>query len=200
MDQKRSDVSEDGWYQPLSDDTPELRTAFFHCQRVLDHYNALPADQPETRRKSLVALLASFGEGSIITPRLKCVYGRHLSIGDHVHINSDSVLSDDGYITVGDHVRMGPRVQLLTALHPVDDHLLRRAGWERTADVEIASDVWLGAGVIVCPGVTIGARSVIGAGSVVTRNLRADVFAAGSPCRVIRELIPEPARYRAESE
>jgi maltose O-acetyltransferase len=36
--------------------------------------------------------------------------------------------------------------------------------------------------------VTIGSRTVVGAGSVVTRSLPAGVFAAGNPCRVIREL------------
>ena len=34
----------------------------------------------------------------------------------------------------------------------------------------------------------VGARTTIGAGSVVTEPVPADVFAAGNPCRVIREL------------
>ena len=38
------------------------------------------------------------------------------------------------------------------------------------------------------PGVTIGSRAVIGAGSVVTRDIPDGVFAAGNPCRVIREI------------
>jgi maltose O-acetyltransferase len=36
--------------------------------------------------------------------------------------------------------------------------------------------------------VTIGSKSVIGAGSVLTRDIPSGVFAAGNPCRVIREL------------
>jgi maltose O-acetyltransferase len=36
--------------------------------------------------------------------------------------------------------------------------------------------------------VTIGDNCVIGAGSVVTRSIPANSFAAGVPCRVIREL------------
>jgi maltose O-acetyltransferase len=56
--------------------------------------------------------------------------------------------------------------------------------------VEISDDVWIGGGAIVCPGVRIGARSVIGAGAVVTRDIPPDVFAAGNPCRVIREIPP----------
>lgn len=52
----------------------------------------------------------------------------------------------------------------------------------------IGNNVWLGGGVIVCPGVTIGDNSVIGAGSVVTKDVPANVAAAGNPCRVIRAL------------
>lgn len=47
---------------------------------------------------------------------------------------------------------------------------------------------WLGGGVIVLPGVSIGDGAVIGAGSVVTRDIPANVTAAGNPCRVIREI------------
>ena len=50
------------------------------------------------------------------------------------------------------------------------------------------ANCWLGAGVVVLPGVTIGDNCVIGAGSVVTRDIPANSFAAGVPCRVIRTL------------
>ena len=40
----------------------------------------------------------------------------------------------------------------------------------------------------MCPGVTIGDNCVIGAGAVVTRDIPANSFAAGVPCRVIREI------------
>ncbi len=48
-----------------------------------------------------------------------------------------------------------------------------------------------GGGAIILPGVRIGSRAVIGAGSVVTRDVPDDVFAAGNPCRVIREIRDE---------
>ena len=54
--------------------------------------------------------------------------------------------------------------------------------------VHIGNDCWFGASVTVCPGVTIGDNCVIGAGSVVTRDIPANSFAAGVPCRVIRTL------------
>ena len=54
--------------------------------------------------------------------------------------------------------------------------------------VKIGNDCWLGARVTVCSGVTIGDGCVIGAGSVVVRDIPPHTFAAGNPCRVIRQL------------
>ena len=54
--------------------------------------------------------------------------------------------------------------------------------------VHIGNDCWIGANVTILPGVTIGNNCVIGAGSVVTRSIPDNSFAAGNPCRVIREL------------
>jgi maltose O-acetyltransferase len=78
-------------------------------------------------------------------------------------------------------------VQLYTATHPL--HYKERAsGLEAGKPITIGADVWVGGSAVICPGVSIGARSVIGAGSVVTKDIPADVFAAGNPCRVIRAL------------
>jgi maltose O-acetyltransferase len=94
---------------------------------------------------------------------------------------------------MGDDVQIGPSVQLLTATHPIDPDL-RRAKWESAEPITIGNNVWLGGGVIVTPGVTIGDNTVVGAGSVVTRDLPADVVAAGSPARVLRRIVDEADR------
>ena len=57
--------------------------------------------------------------------------------------------------------------------------------------ISIGADVWVGGSAIICPGVTIGDRCVIGAGSVVTRDIPADTFAAGSPCKVVKKINQE---------
>jgi maltose O-acetyltransferase len=54
--------------------------------------------------------------------------------------------------------------------------------------IDIGADVWVGGAALILPGVRIGSRAVIGAGSVVTRDVPDGVFAAGNPCRVIREI------------
>lgn len=173
------------WYRP---DDPELVAGRLACQRLVAAVNATGPDDRSRRRGLLVELLGSFGENSVIEPRFCCDYGEYINIGVNCFINYDAVLLDCAPITIGDNVSIGPRAQLVTALHPIDDVDARRDGWESAAPIDIGDDVWLAAGVIVCPGVSIGAGTVVGAGSVVTRNLPAGVLAVGNPCRVIRPL------------
>jgi len=90
-------------------------------------------------------------------------------------------------ITIGAACQLAPRVQLLTATHPIDPEP-RRIGWESAAPITLEDNVWLGGGVIVCPGVTIGKDTVVGAGSVVTRDLPPGVVAIGSPAKPHRAI------------
>lgn len=173
--------------EPYRADDPELVAGRQACQRLLEVFNVSPADD-ERSRHALQQLLGSLGEGSVILPRLQCDYGAQIAVGAGCFINYDAILLDCASITIGDNVSIGPRAQLVTALHPVDDHDARRAGWESASPIVIGDNVWLAAGVIVGPGVTIGANSVIGAGSVVISDIPAHVLAAGNPCRVIRGL------------
>lgn len=165
---------------------PELVASRQACQRLLEVFNATGADEQHRRRRVLGELLGSLGEGSQILPRFVCDYGSYIEIGARCFVNYDAILLDCAPIRIGDDVQIGPRVQLLTAQHPVDDRHARRQGWESAAPIVIGNNVWLGAGVIVCPGVTIGDDAVIGAGSVVTRDVPPAVLAVGNPCRVIR--------------
>lgn len=48
--------------------------------------------------------------------------------------------------------------------------------------------MWIGGNVVINPGVKIGSNVVIGSGSIVTRDIPDNVFAAGNPCRVIKEI------------
>ncbi len=168
------------------DSDPELLGERAACQRWLARFNA--ADDEGERQRTLKQLFGRCGADTRIMPRLLCDYGYNISIGANSFINYDAVLLDCATITIGDDVSIGPRVQLLTALHPMEDHEARRQRWESAAPITVGDNAWLGGGVIVCAGVDIGADTVIGAGSVVTRDIPARVFAAGNPCRVIRAL------------
>ena len=99
-------------------------------------------------------------------------------------------------VNIGDNVMLGTNVSLLTPTHPLrwqdrnpkpqpDGSILQL---EAGKPITIESNCWLAGNVTVIGGVTIGEGCVIGAGSVVTRDIPANSFAAGVPCRVIREI------------
>lgn len=54
--------------------------------------------------------------------------------------------------------------------------------------IKLCKGCQIGMGTIVMPGVTIGEGAIIGARSVVTKDVPAWTIAAGSPCKVLREL------------
>ena len=57
-----------------------------------------------------------------------------------------------------------------------------------TKPIILKDNVWIGDSAIVCKGVTIGENSIIGAGAVVTKNIPANVVAAGNPAKVVKNL------------
>jgi maltose O-acetyltransferase len=173
--------------EPYLASDPELAAELTRAAVLVEQYNATSATETDRRTKLLGELLGGMGDDVVIRPPVHFDYGYQTTIGRRTFINYGAVILDVGRISIGDEVQIGPNVQLLTPTHPMDA-AERRAGWEAQQPITIGDGGWLGGGVIVCPGVTIGDESVIGAGAVVTRDVPPRVFAAGNPCRVIREL------------
>lgn len=171
------------WYSAQDEELKKLRRK---ARLAMQALNASRDNAPE--RLALVqALLPKAGEGLWIEPPFYCDYGEHILLGDNVFFNFNCVVLDVALVTIGNNVMLGPNVQLYTATHSLDAQH-RRSGLEAGRPITIGDDCWIGGGAIINPGITIGARSVIGAGSVVTKDIPADVFAAGNPCQVIRHL------------
>lgn len=156
-------------------------------QQAAAAYNAASPSDPETRRALLHELFAQVGEDVEVRSPVHVDLGTRITIGDRTFVNFGLVALDVAEIRIGADVQIGPNVQLLTPLHPLDA-AQRRQKWEGGAPITIGDNVWLGGGVIVCPGVTIGADTVVGAGSVVAKDLPAGVLAVGNPAKVIRQL------------
>lgn len=72
--------------------------------------------------------------------------------------------------------------------HPLDPSARHADAMPEAKPVVIGRDVFIGARCIILKGVKIGDGAVIGAGSVVSRNIPANIIAAGNPARVIRKL------------
>jgi maltose O-acetyltransferase len=166
---------------------PQLSEERLQARLLLKQLNETPEDQPEERSRILKELLPHAGAGLWLQPPFYCDYGSNIYLGANVFFNFNCVVLDVAAVTIGSRTLFGPNVQVYTATHPMN-HVERAAGLEFAKPITIGQDVWIGGSAVICPGVSIGDRSVIGAGSVVTKDIPADVFAAGNPCKVIRLL------------
>ncbi|WP_207429772.1 sugar O-acetyltransferase [Pedobacter sp. SYSU D00535] len=164
----------------------ELTQMRAKARELLGRYNQLIAAPQEEKTNVLKELLGSCS-GIDIQPPFYCDYGSNIYAGKNFFMNFNCVILDCARVTIGDNVQCGPYVQIYTAYHPLIA-AERIKGPELASPITIGDNVWIGGGAIICPGVTIGENSTIGAGSVVTRDIPANVFAAGNPCRVIRQL------------
>lgn len=170
-------------YDPLD---PALAAARELARDLCQELNATREQDAEQRRHILTELFGHGGDTVWMQPPFFCDYGSNIFLGERVFFNFNCVVLDVCRVTIGDFTLFGPAVQIYTPVHPMNAELRRKQEFGKP--VEIGSDVWVGGGAIICPGVKIGSRSVIGAGSVVTRDVPAGVFAAGNPCRVVREI------------
>jgi maltose O-acetyltransferase len=166
---------------------PDLEAERQKTRELLRRYNQTEAE-PE-RQTILQQLLGAIGQNSIIWPPYYCSYGKNTYLGDHVFLNYMCVILDNNEVRIGNHVMIGPAVQIYTAAHDLQAET-RNQGWEVAKPIEIEDNVWIGGSAILLPGVRIGMNSVVGAGAVVTRSIPANTVVAGNPARVIRNIEP----------
>ena len=165
---------------------PELVSARAHARDLCQALNATREAEAQERRKILHELFGAGGDTVWMQPPFSCDYGVNIKLGERVFFNFNCVVLDVCPVLIGSFSLFRPAVQIYTPMHPLNTELRRREEFGRP--VAIGSDVWVGGGAIILPGVRIGSRAVIGAGSVVTRDIPESVFAAGNPCRVVREI------------
>ena len=186
---------------------PELRAIKRKTHDLNTAYNATLEGETERRAEILGEILGEFGEGGFIQGPIFFHYGKHTKIGKRLFGNFNLTVQDDARVTIGDCCNFGPNTTIVTPLHPMiaeerNAFTLPNGETKRLCyakPVKIGNNCWFGAGVTVCPGVTLGDNCVIGAGSVVTHDIPENSFAAGVPCRVIREISESDSlKYKPE--
>tara|TARA_Y100000361_G_scaffold145593_1_gene154959 strand:- start:1083 stop:1928 length:846 start_codon:yes stop_codon:yes gene_type:complete len=108
----------------------------------------------------------------------------NVKIGKHVGIFEGTIINPSESIEIGDDVGIGGEVMIWTHGAWLD---ITQGFPSDFGPVKIGNRVWLPARSIVLPNVSIGDDTVIGIGSVINRDLPSGCFAAGSPCKVIKE-------------
>lgn len=181
-------------YDPFCEGMPEERT---RAHRLCKLYNDTFDTETEKRAQLLKELFPSQGENVYIQGPIFVDCGTNTTIGNNSYANFNLTILDEGRVTIGENVFIGPNVSLLTPIHPLcyqdrnpffNPKTGNTTNLEYTAPITIGDNCWIAAGVTVCGGVTIGEGCVIGAGSVVTKSIPANSLAAGNPCRVIRPI------------
>ncbi|MBJ2195961.1 MAG: sugar O-acetyltransferase [Muribaculaceae bacterium] len=166
---------------------PEIGVPLAETEELCYELNALPPSRKTERETILRRLLGKVGERFIIHSPFRCDFGKQISIGENFIGNFNLTILDEGPVTIGDNVFIGPNVSIYTIVHALDASQ-RNDGVMRSRPVTIGNNVWLGGNVVVLPGVTIGDNAVIGSGSVVTKDVPPSVLAVGNPCRVLRPI------------
>lgn len=118
---------------------------------------------------------------------------RGVQIGDNFRMFGYKTIKIDtttpGYVKIGDNVVIAADVTILTHdyttsvfVHTFHDYLPGRS------KVVIGNNVYIGQRAMILRGVAIGDNCIIGAGSIVTKDIPANMVAAGIPARPICSL------------
>lgn len=180
-------------YDPSDKELVELRQT---AHRLSKMYNDTFEEEEEKRQALIDQLMPNKGNGCYFQGPIYMDYGVFTKLGNDVYANFNFTVLDTCPVTIGNNVYFGPNCTVATPVHPM---LGKERRFKKKPDgtvyddeygkpVTIGNDCWLASNVVVCGGVNIGENCVIGAGSVVTKDIPPNSFAAGNPCRVIREI------------
>lgn len=118
-------------------------------------------------------------------------FGKNITIGRDVFINSGCHFQDQGGIEIGDGALIGHNVVLATINHDLDPAMNRKNHY---APIKIGAHVWIGSNATILSGVSIGEWSVVAAGAVVARDVPPMTVVGGVPARIIKNIEPEERR------
>jgi acetyltransferase-like isoleucine patch superfamily enzyme len=112
-------------------------------------------------------------------------FGKNITIGKDVFINSGCHFQDQGGIVIGDGCQIGHNVVLATINHALKPSENRK---NQYAPIKLGKHVWVGSNATILAGVTIGDWSVVAAGAVVTKDVPPMTVVGGVPAKVIKEI------------
>lgn len=171
----------------------EIRTK---AHKLCKDYNDTYEDETEKRSSILSMLIPNAGKNLYLQGPIQFDYGIYTTFGDYCYANFNFTVLDCNHVTIGNQVFFGPNVVIAPPVHPFlpEERNMRTKpdgtvyDKEMALPITIGNNCWIASNVVICGGVEIGDGCVIGAGSVVNRNIPPNSFAAGSPCRVIRQI------------
>lgn len=144
---------------------------------------------PEELREIMSHLIGKeIDESFRVFPPFYTDFGKNITLGKNVFINSGTHFQDQGGIVIGDGAFIGHNVVLATINHDLYPKNNRKNHY---APIVLKDNVWIGSNATITSGVTIGEWSVVAAGAVVTKDVTPYSIVGGIPARVLKTIDPE---------
>lgn len=144
---------------------------------------------PEEIREIMGRLMGKKVDDSFrMFPPFYTDFGKNITIGKDVFINSGCHFQDQGGIRIGDGVLIGHNVVLATINHDLNPKENRKNHY---APITIGAHVWIGSNSTILPGVTLGNYAVVAAGAVVTQDVPPLTVVGGVPAKVLKVISEE---------
>jgi maltose O-acetyltransferase len=115
---------------------------------------------------------------------------KNISVGSGVFINVGFFHDGFDHLRIGNNVRIGQFVRVITATHDIGPASQRGLIEVVGRPVTIKDGTWIGSGVTILPGATIGEGCVLAVNAVVMDSTVPNGLYAGNPARLVRELEP----------
>ena len=188
-------------YDPANEELVKLRAK---AHKLCLEYNNTLEEKTEQRQEILKEMGIKLGSNIYLQGPIYFDYGCFIEIGDNSYANFNLTILDTCPVKIGKNVFIGIGVSIVTPLHPLRyqerNIFLSDKGYytdkEYAKPITIEDNCWIASNVTIRGGVTIGEGSVIGAGSVIVKSIPKNSFAAGNPCRVIREITEKDSIYK----
>lgn len=144
---------------------------------------------PEEIREIMGRLIGKKVDDSFrMFPPFYTDFGKNITIGKDVFINSGCHFQDQGGIQIGDGALIGHNVVLATINHDLNPEENRKNHY---APITIGAHVWIGSNATILPGVTLGDHAVVAAGAEVTQDVLLRTVVGGVPAKVLKVILEE---------
>ena len=139
------------------------------------------------RMKLYPHFLKYCGRGLTIKEYVVLKFPENISVGDNVGISEFSWIDGNGKVEIGDFVRIGPYVSIISFNHKFADKStpIKLQG-KVLLPVIIEDDVWIGSKAQILAGTKIGKGAVIGAGTIITKDVPPYAVIVGNPAKIIK--------------